>query len=371
MKKNVIKITESDLTRIVKRALKEDSNNVESTEDDLLKMLVENVIKEEEEGTDMDNPKDVEKFLELADNYLFKKFGSFAEKINTTKEKAMLIASLAKKWGVDANELGKVKSILNTESKLKRRPINEVNIEKTVKKIKARGKAENYEIERVLDYVNSKVGGTVQGTTIEGDDFTISTSNTGFNVIKNNGKKTMFAYDQIGNMVKYLKESKLDEAGGYDDPTIMGRHAGTVMGILKTVVKGILMGTLGLEQLINQGSKGDIMSNVQHLYGAIDEGINLMEKSIKDFTEDGLINDTKSLIGKLSRFNRKLRILETMGHDYSETDFMSELLEMSKDLDTHLVSYVKSLNKVDKTFVSRLSGRDQGHYGDSNDYFNN
>jgi hypothetical protein len=65
-----------------------------------------------------DNPKDVEKFLELADQYLFKKYSKYAEKINTTKEKAMLIAALAKKWGVEASELGRVKSVLNAEGRL-------------------------------------------------------------------------------------------------------------------------------------------------------------------------------------------------------------------------------------------------------------
>jgi hypothetical protein len=431
----------------------------ESTEDKFLNMLVENTIKEEGEE---DNPKDVEKFLELADNYLFQKFGKFAEKINTTKEKAMLIASLAKKWGVEPEQLGKVKSILNTESKNSvnewnpfkkkggydkstddsrsftkeelfsylrnkynvtnqdininmgrpqfekmvsslinnnkhnggdsfktplrkaanelhgimrlsesRKPINEVNINKTVRKIKARGKAEDYEIERVLDYVRKKVGGSLLGNTIQSDTFTITAGNTGFNVRRVGGRKMMFDYDQIGNMAKFLKESKLDEAGGYDDPTIMGQHAGTVMGILKTTVKGIVMGTLGLEQLIEKGGKGEIMSNIQHLTGAIDEGIKLMETVITDFTEEDLIKDTKILMGKLGRFNRKLRVLEGMGHGYGETDFMSELLNMSLELNPHLMSYVKSLGKADRTFVSRLGGRDQGHYGDHNDYFNN
>jgi hypothetical protein len=100
--KKVIRLTESDIESLVNKIIKEEGEDMESPD--------------QQDTENQDNPKDVERFLELADKYLFDKYGKYAEKINTIKEKAMLIAALAKKWGVEASELGRVKSVLNTES---------------------------------------------------------------------------------------------------------------------------------------------------------------------------------------------------------------------------------------------------------------
>jgi hypothetical protein len=73
-----------------------------------IERLVNKIIKEEE-----DTSNDVAKFLELADKYLFQKFSNYAQKIDTNREKAQLIAALAEKWDVDTNELSRVKSVLS------------------------------------------------------------------------------------------------------------------------------------------------------------------------------------------------------------------------------------------------------------------
>lgn len=83
------------------------------TEKDI-RLAVLKVIKEEEGNED--SPQDVERFLDLADKYLFSRYGKIVNKIDTPKEKATLIAALADKWGVSPEDLTKVRSMLNTES---------------------------------------------------------------------------------------------------------------------------------------------------------------------------------------------------------------------------------------------------------------
>jgi hypothetical protein len=80
--------------------------------------IKENSLDQQQSPVGNEGPVDVQKFLDLADQYLFKKYSKFAERINTPKKKAMLIAGIAKKFGIEASDLGKVKSILNTEGKI-------------------------------------------------------------------------------------------------------------------------------------------------------------------------------------------------------------------------------------------------------------
>jgi hypothetical protein len=97
--KKVIRLTESDIERLVTKILKEeDEENSQG-------------------GESHDNPNDVQKFLDLADKYLFQKYGKIAGKIDTPKEKAMLISALAKKWGIDTSDLSRVKSVLTKEER--------------------------------------------------------------------------------------------------------------------------------------------------------------------------------------------------------------------------------------------------------------
>lgn len=97
MKKKVIRYTEQDIERLVKKIIKED---------------------EDAENQEEDNPQDVDRFLELADKYLFKRYSKYAEKINTNKEKATLIAALAQKWGIDVGDLARVKTYLEQHNRL-------------------------------------------------------------------------------------------------------------------------------------------------------------------------------------------------------------------------------------------------------------
>jgi len=347
MKNRIIRLTESDVERLVKKIIKE-------TEDG------------EEVPQGQDNPKDVEKFLELADQYLFNKYGAYAEKIDTTKEKAMIIAALAKKWGVESGDLSKVKSILNTESSLRRKNlINEININDTVKKLKAKGKVEPHEEEKLLDYISKKIDGNIKGNSIKGDGFMLNITNKGFNVNKKSDKKRMFNFDQIGDMVKYIKESKLDEVGGYDDKNIMAIHAGASMDSLANSFNEL---TITVEDLANAVANGDSKSElIEYLEKAFDINnflIKDIETVINDFTEDDVIKSAKNMIVSIKRFNNKIDAItnfsDAMGNDEKFTERVKELLI---ELLPSLQEFGDQLQITGHEFKHRLAGHGRGSFG--------
>jgi hypothetical protein len=97
-----------------------------------------------------------------------------------------------------------VKKVITEE----KRYINEVSVDKIVSKIKSRGgKVEPHEEEKLMDYVNNKVG--------KNKDFNINITQKGFNVIKGSNKKRIFGFDQIGNMVKYINEGGMPKNSRY------------------------------------------------------------------------------------------------------------------------------------------------------------
>jgi hypothetical protein len=97
MRRKIIKLKESDIERLVTRIIKE------------------------EEGESDSNPMDVDKFLELADKYLFDRYSKYAEKIDTPVEKAKLIAALAQKWGISVDDLSRVKSVMSQKESVSKK----------------------------------------------------------------------------------------------------------------------------------------------------------------------------------------------------------------------------------------------------------
>ena len=97
MKKRIVRLTESDLEKLVQRIIKEedemDPNAPEQGGD--------------EEG---DNPQDVKNFLEAMKKFFLNKYPRFANKINTRKEKIMLLAALAEELEVDLTQIQAAKS---------------------------------------------------------------------------------------------------------------------------------------------------------------------------------------------------------------------------------------------------------------------
>lgn len=101
MKKRVIKLTESDIEKLVQRIIKEedgDMNQQDSSQQD-----------SSEEG---DNPQDVKNFLDAMKKYFLDKYPRFAGKINTRKEKILLLAALGQELDVDLTQAQAAKSEL-------------------------------------------------------------------------------------------------------------------------------------------------------------------------------------------------------------------------------------------------------------------
>ena len=79
MKKRIVKLNESDLETLVKRIIKEEEMDPNSSE--------------EGSSEDKDNPKDVEMFLDGMKKYFMDRYPRFSNKINTRKEKAIYVIS--------------------------------------------------------------------------------------------------------------------------------------------------------------------------------------------------------------------------------------------------------------------------------------
>jgi hypothetical protein len=96
MKNKVIRLTESDLEKLVKKIIKE----------------AEEIDPNSQSEEPTDNPKDVKNFLDAMKKYFMEKYPKFASKIDTKKEKAMLLASLSNELQVDTNMINLAKSEL-------------------------------------------------------------------------------------------------------------------------------------------------------------------------------------------------------------------------------------------------------------------
>ena len=99
MKKRIVRLTESDLEKLVQRIIRE--------EDEMDPNAPEQGGDEED-----DNPQDVKNFLEAMKKFFLNKYPRFANKINTRKEKALLLAALAEELQVDLSMLQMAKSEL-------------------------------------------------------------------------------------------------------------------------------------------------------------------------------------------------------------------------------------------------------------------
>ena len=109
MKKKIVRLTESDLEKLVQRIIKEEDEMDQNTPEDGGEMDQNTP---EDGGENEDNPQDVKNFLEAMKKYFMNKYPRFANKINTRNEKAMLLAALAQELGVDTNMINMAKGEL-------------------------------------------------------------------------------------------------------------------------------------------------------------------------------------------------------------------------------------------------------------------
>ena len=90
MKKRIVRLTESDLEKLVQRIIKE------------------------EEGEDTIDIKDVQNFMAMLDQYFLNKAAgrTASKKINTSLERAGLIAAMIEKFEVDLALVNKARTML-------------------------------------------------------------------------------------------------------------------------------------------------------------------------------------------------------------------------------------------------------------------
>ena len=94
MKKRIVRLTESDLERLVTRIIKEQELEAPADADK------------------SDNPQDVDNFMEAMKKYFIEKYPRFSNKINTKNEKASVVAELAAMLGVDLAQMQRAKTIM-------------------------------------------------------------------------------------------------------------------------------------------------------------------------------------------------------------------------------------------------------------------
>lgn len=99
MKNKIVRLTESDLEKLVQRIIKEGENS-QPTEDG----------QQGEEQTDKPNPKDVEEFMVAFDKLFIQKFPKYSKKINNREERIMLVKSFSDMLKIAPSELGSAKT---------------------------------------------------------------------------------------------------------------------------------------------------------------------------------------------------------------------------------------------------------------------
>ena len=189
-------------------------------------------------------------------------------------------------------------------------------------------------------------------------------TNKGFNVVKGSDKKRMFNFDQIGSMTKYINESKINEVGGYDSPDIMGRHAGYVMGNIRSSITAFSIALEALARNLTRGDidKNEILGELDSLLDSLSELTLMLREVLSDFTEDDIILAGDVLRRKLSSFERRVRSLKGMGFDYTKDQLIEEVNKALRLLVPDLNDFIQSIITVDKRFTQRLQGKHRGWY---------
>lgn len=107
--KKVIKLTEADLERLVKKIIREGEGK-QPTQDGQQGEQPSQGGQQGEEQTDKPNPKDVEEFMSGFDKLFIQKFPKYPKKISNREERIMLVKAFADKLGITPSELGSAKT---------------------------------------------------------------------------------------------------------------------------------------------------------------------------------------------------------------------------------------------------------------------
>jgi hypothetical protein len=154
-----------------------------------------------------------------------------------------------------------------------------------------------------------------------------------------------------------LVKKIITEVGGYDDPTIMGTHASKSMENLTGVydeLSNILQGLANA--IMDDFSVSELSDFLNDVVNEIEILVDTTQKTIKDFTEDDMIDAAKRFIKELKSFQRKIIVLmnfsDSMGN---ELEFKERLKNMVQGLIPMVKEYGKKLRITNDTFRDRFS----------------
>lgn len=161
------------------------------------------------------------------------------------------------------------------------------------------------------------------------------------------------------NIRRIIKEELFKEVGGYDDPTIMGKHASKTINTLSDSYSDLIFAISDLSNNVADGeiSMDDSKDYLLDIIESVDEFIMVANVVMKDFTEDDLIMETKKIIKALNKFTQKLRVLITMKSSFADSDveYSNKIKELLTELVPLLQKYSDKVNLTINTFTGRLS----------------
>jgi len=166
------------------------------------------------------------------------------------------------------------------------------------------------------------------------------------------------------NIRKIIREELVKEVGGYDSQNIMNMHASTVMSNLSNTYNDLTNVLHGLANaIVDNYSKSDITTFLNEVSEEINLFISTIKTSIKDFTEDDLINKSKSIIKQLESFKKKIDVIfnfsDSMGGE-------EEFIDRVKSLLMGLIPYVQEFGEqlqITNTLFSNRASNHRGSFG--------
>jgi len=167
------------------------------------------------------------------------------------------------------------------------------------------------------------------------------------------------------NIRRIIKEELLKEVGGYDDPNVMATHAGHTMGVLADSYNDLSSTLQGLANAImDKAEKEDLVIFLGETSKEISFLVDVIERVLKDFTEDDLIMKAKSIIKSLKSFKRKIDVLSNFSDAMGgNEDFIERLKILLMDLIPSIQEYGEQLSITNKMFGDRASGMGRGSFG--------
>jgi hypothetical protein len=159
-----------------------------------------------------------------------------------------------------------------------------------------------------------------------------------------------------------MDEESLNEA--YDDPTMMARHLGGIMGRLSSGVMHISQAINIVTQGIRQGEdKENIREALSHIQTLIDDIMVDTKKIYNEIYLPKLKLETKNFYNVLDKFRKRIDILINMSGEYSKEEFKNYLFKFMTKVNSSMLKYVKTLNDVNKKMYLKFQGKDRGEYG--------